>query len=115
MRRILFPLLALALALPGCTVVKPVACALGYPVREVGRRIDRPSEDEPGDLPAPVVIAALPVLFPINYAYWTLHGAAGGLFSGLVNDLQWITGHGSLERGWETMLDPLKTNAVPGE
>ena len=60
-----------------------------------------------------MLLVAFPILFPINYAYWTVHGTVSGLFSGFVNDLNIITGNGTLERSWDTMLQPQKTNAVP--
>ena len=103
---------ALALAAPGCTIVKPAACGLTAGTIETIRRIEsRSAEHEPDDLPAPLLVAALPVLFPLNFAYWTAHGAVAGLFSGFASDLNLITGNGSIDRTWETMLVPMKTNA----
>ena len=104
--------LVLIAATAGCTVVKPVVCAIGYPIKAVGERIDRASDREADDLATPVLLVAFPVLFPLNYAYWTAHGAVSGVFSGFVNDLNLITGSGSMDRTWETMLEPQKTNAV---
>lgn len=107
-------LLALAVvvlvAAPGCTIVKPIACAVAYPPLQVAERIDRADDREPDDLPGPVLLAAFPVLFPINYVYWTVHGSVSGLFSGVVNDLNVITGSGTIEKSWDTMLEPQRTN-----
>ncbi len=108
-------LLSVSIAIPGCTIVKPIACALGYPPLEVGRRIEKASDREYDDLPAPVLWVAFPILFPLNYVYWTAHGAVSGVFSGFANDLNLITGNGTLDRTWETMFQPQKTNAKPEE
>ena len=107
--------LAAALLESGCTIVKPVVNAVAYPPTMVAQRIDQASEREHDDLPGPVLLVAFPILFPINYAYWTVHGTVSGLFSGFVNDLNIITGNGTLERSWDTMLQPQKTNAIPKE
>ena len=72
----------------------------------------RSEEREPDDLPGPLLIAAVPILFPLNFVYWTAHGTVAGLFSGFASDLNLITGHGSIDRTWETMLVPMKTNAA---
>lgn len=109
---------ALALIAPaaGCTLVKPVACGLTAGTIETARRIDSRSEErEPDDLPGPLLIAALPVLFPLNFAYWTAHGTVAGLFSGFGSDLNLVTGHGTIDRTWETLLVPMKTNAELAE
>ena len=101
----------------GCTIVKPVACGLtaGYQetVDRVGSHVYE--EREPDDLPGPLLVAALPVLFPLNFVYWTAHGTVAGLFTGFASDLNLVTGHGSIDRTWETMLVPMKTNAVGEE
>jgi len=105
-------LCAVLAAASGCTIVKPVACGLTAGTIETANRIEaRSEEDEPDDLPAPLLVAALPVLFPLNFAYWTAHGTVAGLFSGFASDLNLVTGHGSIDRTWETMLVPMKTNA----
>jgi hypothetical protein len=99
-------------AATGCTIVKPVACGLTAGTIETANRIDRASEeDEPDDLPGPLLVAALPVLFPLNFVYWTAHGTVAGLFSGFASDLNLVTGHGTIDRTWETLLVPMKTNA----
>jgi len=110
-RLILLGLLTASLIPSGCTIVKPVVDAVAYPPVMVVERIDQASDLEPDDLPGPVILVAFPVLFPINYAYWTVHGAISGFFSGAVSDLNLITGHGTLERTWDTLLEPQKTNA----
>lgn len=106
-------LLALTAVASSCTVVKPLACALVYPVHEFGKRLKHDAnEDEHSDLPAAGVIVAAPVLIPLNYVYYTLYGAVGGLVSGVVSDLNMIVGHGTLRTSRQTIFQPLKTNAV---
>ena len=88
--RLAAALAALALIAPasGCTLVKPVACGLTAGTIETARRIESRSEErEPNDLPGPLLIAALPVLFPLNFVYWTAHGTVAGVFSGFGSDL----------------------------
>jgi hypothetical protein len=105
--------LATLAAASGCTIVKPVACGLTAGTIETIARVEAHSEErEPDDLPGPLLVAALPVLFPLNFVYWTAHGTVAGLFSGFASDLNLVTGHGSIDKTWETMLVPMKTNAV---
>ena len=99
----------------GCTIVKPIVNSVAYAPSQVLERLDQPPQREANDLPAPVALAAFVVLFPLNYAYWTVHGTVAGLFSGVVNDLNVITGNGTMERSLDTMLEPMKTNARPTE
>lgn len=106
-------LLAMVGGLSSCTVVKPLACALVYPVHEFGKRLKSTSdEDRHNDLPTAGILVAAPVLIPLNYVYYTLYGAVGGLVSGVVSDLNMVTGHGSLRTSRDAIFQPLKTNAV---
>ena len=108
-----------AAALGGCTIVKPIACALVFPIHQFDAKLEAAKRDDDADsyreLPPAATFAAAPVLIPLNYAYYAVYGAIGGLFSGFVSDLNLITGHGTLERSVETATRPLWTNAVRPE
>ena len=100
----------------GCTVFKPAINAVAYAPTQVMERLDRASDaDEADDLPGPVLLAAFVVLFPLNYAYWTTHGTVASLFSGFTSDLNWITGSGTIDRGMDNLLKPMKTNRTGRE
>lgn len=107
------PAAALPCATAGCTVVKPVVCALAYPIERFSARLEsRDEDDDYSELPPVATFAAAPVLIPLNWAYFTVYGAVGGLISGFVSDLNLITGHGSLRNSRATITQPLRTNAV---
>ena len=104
----------------GCSVTKPIACAALYPpARVAGRVLDADSAGAEGeshnDLPTPALVIAAPVLVPLNYIHWLLHGTVAGLVSGVVSDLNMLTGHATWESSLSTLLRPLKTNALPPE
>lgn len=101
--------------LSGCTIVKPVVNSVAYAPLQVMERLDSTPKNEANDLPTPVALVAFVVLFPLNYAYWTVHGTVAGLFSGVVNDLNIVTGNGTMDRSLDTMFEPMKTNANPEE
>ena len=109
-------LLVSVLFASGCTIVKPVVNSVAYAPTQVVERLDRAGDDdEPDDLPGPMVLAAFVVLFPLNYAYWTTHGTVASLFSGFTSDLNWITGSGTIDRGIDNLLKPMKTNRTGRE
>ena len=115
--RTLALLLVVLLMLPpatGCTVLKPVACGVVVPIAHVANRLDQDDDDDEdyNDLPALVLLSVAPILIPLNYVYYTLYGAFGGLVSGFVSDLNLITGHGSFRNSKDTIFKPMRTNAV---
>lgn len=115
-RKIPRPLAGLALALllgSSCTVVKPVTCALVHPVRGVAELVEEAADtpEEPDDLPTAGALVEVPVILPVFLVYKSFVGAVGGLVSGLVSDLNVVTGHASWDRTVENLTRPGKTNA----
>jgi len=97
----------------GCTVIKPVACATVFPFQKIAKDMKTKDDgDEHSKLPTAGVIVAAPVLIPLKYVYYVSYGLVGGLVSGVVNDLNMLTGHGSIRNSNRTMFRPLRTNAV---
>jgi len=99
----------------GCTVVKPVTCAVVHPINEFGRALkarDQKDEEEAyNDLPLIPLLVVAPILIPINYVAHTVRGAVGGLASGFVSDLNIITGNATERTTMGSMTEPVKTNA----
>jgi len=97
----------------GCTVVKPVTCAVVHPINEFGRALKArdKEEDDYNSLPVIPLLVVAPILIPVNYAVHTVRGAVGGLASGFVSDLNIITGNATKRTTMETMTEPFKTNA----
>lgn len=97
----------------GCTVIKPVACATVFPFQKIAKDMKSKDDgDAHSELPTAGVIVAAPVLIPLKYVYYVSYGLVGGLVSGVVNDLNMVTGHGSLRNSRKTIYQPLRTNAV---
>lgn len=105
--------IVLAVAASGCTAVKPVACALVYPVQAmsaaVAKGVDEDDDDDYNDIPPVLVLASAPVLIPLSFLGLSITGAAAGLVSGFASDLNFVTGNVD----WDelNLFDPYKTNA----
>ena len=100
---------------PSCTLIKPITCGTVHPARVLVARwhnVDKSDEEEHNDLPTVMTFIAAPVLIPLNYAYWTTHSTISGLLTGIVSDLNVITGNATVETTVETLFKPLKTNAT---
>lgn len=111
-----FPFLALAaasVAVSGCTVIKPIACAAVFPFQQFARATESGDpEQKHSEMPAAGVIVAAPILIPLRYVYYVSYGAVGGLVSGFISDLNLITGHGSWQNSRRMIYRPMRTNAV---
>ena len=102
----------LIMTMASCTLIKPIACAAVFPIHQFQKSPDSDPDREYSELPAAGVIVAAPVLIPLHYVYYFTYGAVGGLVSGFVNDLNMVTGHGSIRNSRRTMYEPLRTNAL---
>jgi len=112
----LFLLVVVALS-AGCTIIKPVACGVAYPVLAIKERIDHPADEDDdedyNDLPMAMSLLALPVLLPLDFSYLTVRSTVAGLYTGLASDLNALTGNASLNSTMDSLLSPSKTNALP--
>ena len=107
-------LVALAVSLAAsCTVVKPVACGIVHPIRQVGELFDEASDpaDEVDDAPAAVALIELPLLVPAYFVYECFVGVIGGLCTGIVSDFNVVSSHASWDKTLENATRPGKTNA----
>ena len=102
----------LATFFPGCTVVKPVVCAISTPWYFVESAIDTRDLDDSDDadaesLPLPCLCVAAPIVIPVRIVERIVNGFVGGLCTGLVSDLNVLVGHTehplkNLEHAWAT-------------
>lgn len=99
--------------LTGCTVIKPITCAVVFPFQQLAKSADsKDPTQKHSEMPAAGVIAVAPVLIPLRYVYYVSYGTFAGLVSGFISDLNLITGHGSLKNGRRTLCKPMRTNAI---
>ena len=97
--RCLLPILAVGLALSStsCTLAKPVVCAVTTPIYVLGNS-DTCGCDPRGALCGLLVISAV--------------GAAGGLVTGIISDINYLTG--DVEDPCRNLHDPFATNTSAG-
>jgi hypothetical protein len=110
-----FILVSTALAVcAGCTVVKPITCAVVHPIRSVGALFDESSAetDEVDDTPTAVALVEFPILVPVFFVYKSFVGVIGGLGTGLVSDFNVVSGHASWDKTLDNLTRPDKTNAA---
>lgn len=102
--------LALFVCLTGCTAIKPIVCTFTYPIDNLRERLDAPDSAAPHeDLPPVVVLVAAPVIVPLRFVSEAVIGCVGGFFSGLVSDLNVVTGNVSSPT--DNLTRPFRTNA----
>jgi len=107
-------LLVVALLGQGCTIAKPVACAVVHPIRSAADLFEDSSREpeEVDDPPTAAALIELPVLLPAFLAYKGFVGLVGGLVTGVVSDFNVVSGHASWGRTLENLTRPDKTNAA---
>jgi hypothetical protein len=108
------PVLLVVAVLCGCTVVKPVTCAVVHPIRGVVALFEE-SSSEPGevdDTPTVVALIEFPFVLPVFFVYKSIVGAIGGLATGVVSDFNVVSGHASWDKTFENVTRPDKTNAA---
>ncbi len=97
-RRFALTVVGLAAAMSvvsGCTVVKPIICAVSSPVRFVDAAADSRDLDDADDradaaaesVPAACTCVAAPIVIPVRIVERVFNGFIGGFCSGLVSDL----------------------------
>jgi len=114
MRNLARTVLMLAVSLAGgCTVVKPVVCAVVHPIRSVGALFDEASSrpDEVDDVPTAVALVEFPILLPVFFVYKSFVGIIGGFGTGIVSDFNVVSGHATWDRTLDNLTRPDKTNA----
>lgn len=108
---VLLALLLSFVAFSGCTVTKPLVCAIGYPVRSIGEAARSDDEDEKFErMPAVLAVLSAPVLIPLTFGALSVVGATGGLVTGFASDLNLILGHADLDDTRRSLLLPFNTN-----
>lgn len=112
-RHLLYLLFAAALG-SGCTVLKPITCAVVHPVRSVAELYSESSSepDEVDDTPTLVALIEFPIVVPAFFVYKCFVGAVGGLGTGLASDFNVVSGHASWDRTISNLTRPGKTNAA---
>ncbi|MFY9342533.1 MAG: hypothetical protein WAT39_08585 [Planctomycetota bacterium] len=104
-------LLGLALCCnSGCTVVKPVVCAVAYPIDCIRERLAAPDSEADDDLPPVLLVAALPLIVPMRFGSDAAIGFVGGFFSGFASDLNIVTWNFASPA--RNLARPFKTNAA---
>jgi len=98
-------------ALPSCTLIKPIPCAVVHPIRLIQRDIDDKPEERADDVPLAFALVEAPILIPLKYVYYTVYSVVGGVFSGLASDFITVTGGASIKQTKENLTRPMRTNA----
>lgn len=107
--RLLFSFVAAA-GLTSCTAVKPLVCTITYPIDNLRERLAAPDgPDSHEELPPVAVVVAAPVIIPLRFVSEAVIGCVGGLVSGLVSDLNVVTGNFSSPA--RNLGRPFRTNA----
>ncbi len=120
-RNVLLALLATALTLQGCTVVKPVVCTFTTPWQFVEAAVDSrdlddvdAADDEAESLPTACTCLAAPIVIPIRIVERMVTGCIGGFCTGLVSDLNVLVGN--TEAPTKNLAEAWRTNAkTPSE
>lgn len=104
------------LGLAGCTVVKPVVCSVGYPVRTIGEALnkqedeERQGEEKYKSTPTVLAVPTAIVVVPVAFAGLSAVGIIGGLTSGVASDLNLLLGNADFDDTRESLPYPFRTN-----
>ncbi len=106
---------ALVTSTTGCTIVKPLVCAVTHPYQNLKKAVNSSDDDEEdhNDIPPaaliPTAIVAIPIVVVANSAV----GIVGGLATGIVSDLNVVVDNAD----WKSLNlhRALKTNAKAPE
>jgi len=106
----------LALALPGCTVVKPAVCAISLPIGGLVEAFTEDKKEKDSEeqsfrpLPTFYCVVVLVAIIPPTFALLAAEGAGLGLLTGFMSDLNFLLGNASVEDSIKSLAYPARLN-----